>query len=261
MKKGHNVFLFPELTQDDIHNSGSNIKAYHYDKAIEEKLSGKNPLEVFECCIIDQSGKQYTCTELHCGESNSCLKDGSVSDNRDFHKLKYHLEDRIVWCNEVFPDIIQFIKSVNTNDYVNLRLVFNHRYIHQEGSVSQFMHEGYIFHSEETGIPSIKLKVFAEIGDFKTDETIILTIFRYLGEFGFQKVFRKVYGGNFISDLSQRELEIIRLSQKGYSNKMIAEKLNISLHTVKNHKRNSMEKTQTHNINELINQCLEKKWL
>jgi DNA-binding CsgD family transcriptional regulator len=30
---------------------------------------------------------------------------------------------------------------------------------------------------------------------------------------------------------------------------------------VKNHKRNCMEKTQTHNISELIHICIQNRWL
>jgi DNA-binding NarL/FixJ family response regulator len=56
-------------------------------------------------------------------------------------------------------------------------------------------------------------------------------------------------------------MEIIRLCHEGLSSKMIAEKLNLSIHTVKNHKRNSMNKTLTHNITELIHLCIKNNWL
>jgi DNA-binding CsgD family transcriptional regulator len=42
---------------------------------------------------------------------------------------------------------------------------------------------------------------------------------------------------------------------------MIADKLNLSIHTVKNHKRNSMDKTMTHNIAELIHLCILNHWV
>jgi DNA-binding NarL/FixJ family response regulator len=103
--------------------------------------------------------------------------------------------------------------------------------------------------------------VFSEIGDLKTDNTIRLTVFRYSSGQGYQKVFSKVYGENSNMLLSQREMEIIRLCLEGLSSKMIADKLNLSIHTVKNHKRNSMEKTLTHNMAELINLCIQRHWL
>jgi len=261
MKAEKTSFSFSKLEPTEIISNEINIKAFHYDKAIEEKFSTQNPLLIFECCLIDHSGKQYTCINAHCGEDKECLKNGQLTDNLPFHKLKYHIEDRILWCTEVFPDIMQFVNTVTAQELINMRFIFNHRYIHPDESVSQFMHEGSIQLFEDKSLPRIKLNVFAEIGDFKTDETIILTIFNYTADLGYRKVFRKVYGGKYLSELSQREMEIIRLCQKGYSSKMIAEKLNLSIHTVKNHKRNSMEKTHTHNITELIHICLQKDWL
>jgi len=224
-------------------------------------LSGQNPLLIFECCLIDHSGKQFTCINSHCGENQECIKNGQLTDNLAFHKLKYHLEDRILWCTEVFPDITQFINAVTAKDLASFRFIFNHRYIQPDDSISQFMHEGSIQISDDKSVPRIKLNVFAEIGDFKTDDTIILTIFNYTTDLGYQKVFRKVYGGKYLSELTQREMEIIRLCHEGFSSKMIAEKLNLSIHTVKNHKRNSMEKTHTHNISELIHLCIQSGWL
>ena len=95
----------------------------------------------------------------------------------------------------------------------------------------------------------------------KTDETMILSIFRYSSELGYQKVLTKVYRETSNSLLSQREKEVIKLCLEGLSSKMIADKLNLSIHTVKNHKRNCMEKTMTHNIAELIHMCITNNWL
>ncbi len=50
-----------------------------------------------------------------------------------------------------------------------------------------------------------------------------------------EEVYRILY--NFINDLSDKRKEVILLSLKGYSNAEIAEDLNISLDTVKTHKK------------------------
>jgi DNA-binding NarL/FixJ family response regulator len=123
------------------------------------------------------------------------------------------------------------------------------------------MHEGYVMFKENQLLPVLNLKVFFEIADIKTDETIVLTIFRYEESTGYQKVFTKAYGKYNNSLLTQREIEIIRLCSEGLSSKMIAEKLNLSIHTVKNHKRHCMDKTSTHNISELIHVCIQNHWL
>ena len=203
-------------------------------------------------CFIDHSYRQPASINEICNE-----QDSSISMQG---KLYFHAEDRMIWGTQIFPDILRFSDSVSVDDFPNYKLIFNHRYIRKDGSSSQFMHEGSLTFVDDRSLPCIKLSVFAEIGDFKTDETMILTIFRFSPDLGYQKIFKKVYGYTSNLLLSMRELEVIRLCHEGLSGKMIAEKLNLSIHTVKNHKRHSMAKTSTHNISELIHFCIKNHW-
>ncbi len=50
-----------------------------------------------------------------------------------------------------------------------------------------------------------------------------------------------------IDDLSKREFEILRLTAQGLSNQEIAQRLDIALHTVKNHLRNILKKLHMKN--------------
>lgn len=261
MKNENTADIFSQFSSEIIIRNESNTKDLHYEKAINAKLAGQNPLLPFESCIIDHSGKQFTCIHEHCSDGNGCFKNGELEDNIGFHELTYHPDDRTLWCKEIFPDIIHHINSQPTKDTSDFRFIFNHRYIRRDESVSQFMHEGTLYFAADQKLPYLKLNVFAEIGDFKADESIILTIFSYQDQLGYQKVFRKVYGGSCPGMLTNREMEIIRLCHEGQSSKIIADKLNLSIHTVKNHKRNCMEKTSTHAITELIHLCLTKGWL
>ena len=57
---------------------------------------------------------------------------------------------------------------------------------------------------------------------------------------------------NLVS-LTNRELEILELLLKGYSNKEVADTLSISHHTVSTHRKNRMKKTKSRNISGLFN--------
>ena len=225
------------------------------------ELSGSDPVLIFDCCLVDHSGRQFACAHDHCQQQSSCFKTDQFQEKLIFHELRFHPEDRMIWCKEAFPDILRFIGSEPIVEFPDYRFIFNHRYIRKDGSISQFMHEGLLTFTNDIWMPTLNLKVFFEIADIKSDETIVLTLFRYDADNGYQKVFSKEYGGICSSFLSKRELEIINLCHEGMSSKMIAEKLNLSIHTVKNHKRNSMEKTTTHNITELIHYCIKNNWM
>jgi DNA-binding CsgD family transcriptional regulator len=215
----------------------------------------------FESCLVNQLGKQFACIHHHCQNLPSCFRNGLVQESPDFHELIFHPEDRQLWCEMAFPDIVRFISAETITESPDYRVIFNHRYIRKDGGVSQFMHEGAVLFKDNNQMPVIDLKVFTEIADIKPDETMILTIFRYSAEHGYRKIFSKIYRAEAISCLSERELEVVKLCHEGMSSKMIAEKLNLSIHTVKNHKRNCMAKTNTHNITELIHLCIQHHWL
>jgi len=219
------------------------------------------PFSFFDHCLINHSGRQFSCIHGECRKQSNCFESGILKESLDFHELHFHAEDRMLWCEEVFPDILKFIDSLSVLDFPDYRFIFNHRYIRMDGSTTQFMHEGSVVFTEDQLLPVLNLKVFFEIADIKTSDTIVLTIFKYSANQGYQRVFTREYGKSSPSVLTEREMEIIRLCHRGLSSKMIAEKLNLSIHTVKNHKRHCMEKTMTHNITELIHFCFKNNWL
>lgn len=61
-----------------------------------------------------------------------------------------------------------------------------------------------------------------------------------------------------IDDLTQREKEIIKLIAEGYNTKALADKLNLSEHTIKTHRRNIRSKLKIKTSAELIKLALEK---
>lgn len=56
--------------------------------------------------------------------------------------------------------------------------------------------------------------------------------------------------------LTKREKEIIRLIGQGYRAEKIADELNISVHTVRTHRKNILNKSDCKNITELVAKCL-----
>jgi DNA-binding CsgD family transcriptional regulator len=244
----------------DIINNSDNVKVLSTSNK-EEVFEEQGPFPLFDYCLVDHTGKQYSCIYDHCHLLSDCSRKRLLQKNPDFHELHFHQEDRMLWCEKVFPDLLKFIANEQIVELPDYRFIFNHRYVKEDGTISQFLHEGNLTFSEDKMVPVLSVKVFFEIADIKTEETIILTIFRHSADQGYKKVFTKEYGQGNHSPLSPRELEIISLCHNGHSSKMIAAKLKLSIHTVKNHIRNSMEKTLTHNITALVHLCLQNHWL
>jgi DNA-binding CsgD family transcriptional regulator len=60
---------------------------------------------------------------------------------------------------------------------------------------------------------------------------------------------------------TKREMQILHLIGEGYSTKLIADKLHISINTVETHRRHLLEKIQVKNSMELIKQTSNAYWL
>ncbi len=71
------------------------------------------------------------------------------------------------------------------------------------------------------------------------------------------KIFKKEVFREYQSFFSTRELEVINKIANGFTNKIIAEKLNISEHTVATHRKRILKKSNCHNSKELILFCFK----
>lgn len=72
----------------------------------------------------------------------------------------------------------------------------------------------------------------------------------YYQQFGGQKLLSE--------DVSHRERDVLRLLALGYTNLEISEKLSISEHTVKTHRKNVMTKTNSKNTAQLVASCIRQ---
>jgi DNA-binding CsgD family transcriptional regulator len=215
----------------------------------------------FGTCLIDYSRNEYKYVSENCQEISSYSKEEYRAGGLDFNWLIFHPEDKIIFSEQVFNDIKEFWKQIPAEEISEYRFSFNHRYFRKDGTISQILQHGTYLEPQFSGIPLLNLVVYTDISDFKTDTSIVLTVSRLINGQGYLKVFSKTYYPTRDIPLSKRESEILRLSLDGLSSKMIAEKLFISIQTVKNHKRNMMEKTSARNIAELIHLSEKNNWV
>jgi len=74
-----------------------------------------------------------------------------------------------------------------------------------------------------------------------------------------QRIVPDIMQSPLLSDLTTREIEIIRLVSQGYSNKEISKKIFISPRTVDTHRTNIMRKLDLHNVAEIVRFAFQNK--
>jgi DNA-binding CsgD family transcriptional regulator len=103
------------------------------------------------------------------------------------------------------------------------------------------------------GIPLGTIGYAFDLTPFKTDKKMVHMIEEKNKNGGNILLLKKYYypeeGEN---QISKRELEVLKWIGEGLSAKQVAVRMGLSVHTVNNHRKNMMQKTQTQNSNELL---------
>lgn len=225
------------------------------DLLLFDKLVINDPIP-FGCSLIDYKFRQFIYLSRNVEEILSYSED-DFKQGIEFLYNKLLPEDQYVYNNLIFPDILNFLLTIDLFNYERYRFSFTYRFYRKNGTIATILQHSNFLEPDPNGRPLLNRVIFSDITYFKPDNEISLAVSYFTKEKNFIPVFKKCYSNNHISCLSNRELEILRLCIEGLSSKQIADKLFLSVNTIKNHKRNMMEKTKTNNISSLIYYALK----
>lgn len=146
----------------------------------------------------------------------------------------------VLYCME-FPD----------GSMTNL-MTIKYRRRKKDGSYIAVLSQASIYERFENGSPSKSVARLTDISFTNTSNFISWSFeANNLNKIEFRKKINEAYFGFFTS----REIDIISEIKNKLANKLIAEKLKISIHTVATHRKNIFKKSNCHNADELISFC------
>jgi DNA-binding CsgD family transcriptional regulator len=212
----------------------------------------------FGSSLIDYSSGKYLYMSNNTEEILSYSKEDYMF-GLEFQYNNLLTEDRKIFNLHIFPDILQFLSTIPVNEYKLYRFSFNYRFYRKDGCIMKLLQHSTYLDPSPCGRPLLNRVIYSDITHFKNDGQMSLTISYQSKGRGFIPVFKKRYNPQPETNISRRELEVLKLCLQGLSSKLIADKLFLSVHTVKNHKRNMMEKTASKNISEVISYAIDKK--
>ena len=201
---------------------------------------------------------------------------GLSSGFREAHGIEpehtKHIDDILAL---IHPDDINFVSKAETKGlkyiydelgaekFLKYKCSYNFRFKTADGSYRLYNHQSLILTLDENNNFVKSLNIHTDISHITTDNNYKLSLIGLMGEPSFLNIDvmdeSKNYGDEKMC--SKREIEIIRLIAKGRSSKEIAQKLHISLDTVKTHRKRILEKTNCLNAAELIATSISKGWV
>lgn len=155
--------------------------------------------------------------------------------------------------------VIHFLNnSIDPTKVRNYKASYCFRLKTADDSYQLFQHQSIILSTDDKGNFGKTLNVHSNISHFTTVNNNKVSMMGLFGEDSFTliDVLPLKHPKSHSSLFTKRETEIIRLISHGLKNQEIANKLFISLNTVKNHRKNIMQKACVASSSELIAKCI-----
>lgn len=162
-------------------------------------------------------------------------------------------EDRALFLHNE-KCVSDFFKNMAWEDFFNYKVCYDFRIKDHQGQYKWIYHQVVAMQCEHESIVRT-LGVHTDISSFKTGEVPMKL--KIVGLNGAPTY----YGPEYVHEsklFSDREKEIIKLIYEGLTSDSIAERLFISVHTVRNHRKKIMRKAHVQTTPELIAKCLKE---
>lgn len=150
----------------------------------------------------------------------------------------------------LFPKLLETLKKEEGDIFMS----FNFKAKRLDGSPMHIYQKGVYIVSPITRLPLMCVGLNMDISEFKTDGYIHHTIEKF--DVGTQQmaIIDKSFFNPLVDEikLTACEIRILNYLSDGFSSKLIADKLKISVNTINNHRQNILKKTNCKNVAELI---------
>lgn len=167
-------------------------------------------------------------------------------------------EDLSIFNEQIFPDQMSFLAHHAKENRCQYIFTTNFRVKNFSNAWSVVIQRTRYLFNEYDRIPVASINSLTDITYFKNDSKINHLIEQFDEKRQRRVVENKCYYSKDSNDLlSKREVDVLKLASKGLGSKEIAEELNISIHTINNHRRNMLSRSNCKNILQLVDRAVK----
>ncbi|HET6721357.1 MAG TPA: LuxR C-terminal-related transcriptional regulator [Chitinophagaceae bacterium] len=213
--------------------------------------------------LLDYATRKYIYMDEGCFNLTGYTPAYYYESGLNEYLRSWHPADYRILNEKAFPDNLKFLKTLAQEKYGVIIFSYNYRALNAKGEYVTILQRFSYIPSNKVGIPAGVVGVAFDITHFKNDLSIIHTIeetIRYDSGIVNELLFKKVHPILEMPELqliSRRELDILKHMAAGFSSKQIADKLNISINTINNHRKSMLSKTRCSSSVELMNYAVK----
>lgn len=171
-----------------------------------------------------------------------------------------HPDDLTTYLN-FEATITEFWKNLPPEKVFKYKTRYDFRIRCKNEQYKRLLQQVAVIQSDESGAVLRTFVIFTDITDLKQTNKMVLSIIGLEGEPSYIDIQPVEALIPHKSILTKREKEVFQLLIEEHQSVEIAEMLNISLNTVRSHRKNIFKKTNTNSVLQLVKLGLEKGWI
>ena len=220
-----------------------------------------NKLQVFSnqaVRIVDNAKLRYLYVSDSIRELTGFTKEEVMRGGLWFTYRQVHPMDMLKFARVVLK-IKNAWSKLTLQEKMTARFSFDARIKCKNGDYKQILQNCHALSVSPKGKPYVLLFASTDITPYKKTEAM-----NYSLEVMRDGRFVTLLKGSMHPDtmpLSTREIEVLKLTSEGHSEKMISDILSLSATTVKTHRRNMLQKTEAKNSIELVRIGIANGWI
>ncbi|HVD98672.1 MAG TPA: LuxR C-terminal-related transcriptional regulator [Cytophagaceae bacterium] len=182
----------------------------------------------------------------------------ALADGFDSIASLVHPDDLPILEKTLFSRITNFLASIydekDEEGNQNYKFSYNFRVRKKDGNYISMSIVSKILSFNKKGKILLDFGLITPVNHILHSDNIILNISKSISDLDYETVLQEEYSPEADAELNltERELEIIQLLKRGMDSKEMADHLCLSQHTVRNHRRNILKKTNTNKVTELL---------
>lgn len=212
--------------------------------------------------LLDYSTKKYIYVEDSCFNFLGYTAQWFLETGVEEYISKWHPADFKTIDTKIFPENLYFLQTLAPHQYQDHIFSYNYRMLNPSGKYITVLQRFSYIPGKLSHEPAGVIGVAFDITHFKNDTSIIHTIEK-VKDYDCKKVnellYKKIYAVEELTvrPISTRELQILKYMAEGLSSKQIACNLFLSVHTVNNHRKKMLQKTNSKSSAELLNYAVK----
>jgi len=213
-------------------------------------LMERAPCVVF---IINHASSRYEFFSKNVREVMGYTSEEMIAGGVPFGMSLCHESQREILAGQVIPRLFHFFKEFSERkELKKVKAAYNFKYYRKDGQVRWTLHQMSVIEMDENGGPLLSMVFMTDVTTLKKDDKIDFTVSKLSDEGYYEPFFTTNFPDGSRAELTPREWEIVTLINAGKTSAEIADGLHLSVHTVKTHRKNILEKFEANNTAHLL---------